>query len=1033
MLVNKDPTTEDSQQYIERLEVELAELKARAAQERNIAQAIESINQAFTTASTVDQYFKESLNIIKSYAAAENAWLITPFCDEVKQARSYLAYGTKHGAMDIRDIEFTSLIANADSLSATVDGCFSSLAIDTSAIGIISRAPEDSSYSIMTKIEFDTGEPLLLGLTSSKKDPAFNVLDIVSFTELAQVFKRGASVIHRLENKSLLFENSEIPMWSEDLSHLNAYLKRLRSEGIVDIETYLNNNSREVYSLLMKISITKVNSACLKLFKVDSQSGFNRISKKLSGPGAVNNFKQEIIAIWNQDESYKSIFNFVDADGEAIIVELKIQIPKGDTEFYEIPVSLIDITEQRRIDNELNESLLRYKLVVEGSYSAIWDWDVISEKVHFSSLWLAIRGYAPGEISDSQDEWIKGIHPEDLSRVMASVNAHFSGETEVFREEYRIICKDGSVKWVADRGLAQRDVDGSISRMAGSEVDITERRLLNERLRLAASVYDNSAEGVMILNKSGIVMDVNGAFESILGFTKSEIIGSRPEIFSSEKKHRSSYSGVWAGLKNFNQWQGEIWNRHKNNSLKPSWLTISCVYDGDELTHYVGLMTDISQIKKSEDMLYQLAHHDTLTGLPNRLLLDERLDQALLHARRRKRHVAVVFIDLDNFKFVNDAMGHSVGDKLLKQVAGILSETVRADDTVARIGGDEFLLVLGDIGNPANVASVVEKLLKKINSKVTLDGQDVRVSASMGVAVYPNDGDNKSTLIRNADAAMYRAKSSGKANFQFYTEQLTRNAIERMSLEADLHDAIKNNELHIYYQPQVNLLTGTVTAVEALLRWFHPKLGLIPPDKFIPLAEEIGLIEEIGTWVLRNSCQQFKQWLDAGLELDTLAVNISNRQLHKGNLPTVVGQVLSETQLAANHLELEITESMLLEDPDLAIEQLGELNMLGATIAIDDFGTGYSSLSYLKKLPIHKLKIDKSFIKDVPGSDNDNAITETVIAMSERLGLDVIAEGVEQEDQEKFLLDNGCFNVQGYYYCKPVAAHELAKFVREMK
>lgn len=1033
MLLSKEPNTEDSLQYIERLEVELSELKARTAQERNMALAIEAINQAFTTASTVDQYFKESLNIIKLYAAAENAWLITPFSDEAKQARSYLAYGPKRGSMDIRDIEFTSLMPGTETFSSAVHGSFSSLSINTSAIGIIRRVPETLSYSVMEKIEFDTGEPLLLGLTNSKRSPTFDITDVKSFTQLAQVFKRGASVLHRLENKSLLFENSEIPMWSEDLSHLNSYLKQLRSQGVVDIETYLSNNKKEIYALLMKISITKVNSACLKLFKVDSEKDFNRISKKLSGPGAVNSFKQEIIAIWNQDESFKSIFNFVKADGEAMIVELKIQIPKGDTEFYEIPVSLIDITEQRRLDEELNESLLRYKLVVEGSYNAIWDWNVKNETVYFSQLWLDIRGYSPGEITDSQDEWIKGIHPEDLSRVMASVNAHFSGETEAFREEYRIICKDGSVKWVADRGLAQKDADGTISRMAGSEVDITERRSLNERLRLAASVYENSAEGVMILNQSGIVMDVNGAFETILGITKPEIIGSRPEIFSSEKKHRSSYSGVWAGLKNFNKWQGEIWNRHKNNSLKPSWLTISCVYDGDELTHYVGLMTDISQIKKSEEMLYQLAHHDTLTGLPNRLLLDERLDQALLQARRRKRHVAVVFIDLDNFKFVNDGMGHSVGDKLLKQVAGILSETVRADDTVARIGGDEFLLVLGDIGNPANVASVGEKLLKKINSKITLDGQDVRVSASMGVAVYPNDGGDKSTLIRNADAAMYRAKSSGKANFQFYTEELTRNAIERMSLEADLHDAIRNNELHIYYQPQVNLLTRTVTAVEALLRWFHPKLGLISPDKFIPLAEEVGLIEEIGAWVLRNSCLQFKEWQDSGLLIETLAVNISNRQLHKGNLPAVVAQALKETHLDPCHLELEITESMLLEDPDFAIKQLAEINKLGASIAIDDFGTGYSSLSYLKKLPIHKLKIDKSFIKDVPGSNNDNAITEAVIAMSERLGLDVIAEGVEMEDQEKFLLDNGCFNVQGFHYCKPVPGAELAKFVSDMK
>lgn len=1025
----ESPKNTVSDEYIKELEHELNELKLNKQREIFNSQAIQLMYQAFVNASDADEYFKQALEIIGSYSDVDYAWLITPFCDDVRLVRSYLVSPHPGADINIRDVPLAEVIPNSERLSKYVGACFSSQYITPSAIGIPSQDFSGPSQQIMTKIEIKTGEPMLLGINYADPESTFDETDVFYFSLLANEFEKNACTLQRLKNKSLLFENSETPMWCEDLSELNDYLKDLRKQGVQDIEEYLANNSREIYELLVRMPIVKINRACLKLFKVDSEEAFDGISKNLLGPGAIAVFKKEIAAFWNSDDSFKSEFNFVNAEGEIIIVELKIQIPKGDREFYLVPVSLTDMTEQRRIDKKLKETLLRYELVVQGSYGAIWDWNVVEKNVYFSKNWCELRGYRQDEISDSQEEWIKGIHPDDAPRILQAVQDHFEGKTEVFQEDYRIICKNGDVKWVADRGVAEFDSEGNVLRMAGSEFDITERRLLDERLRLVASVYENSAEGVMILNKQGVIMDVNNAFEKILGFKKSEVVGSRPEMFSSEKKHRSSYSSVWSGLKNFKQWQGEIWNHHKDRSKRPSWLTISCVYDGDELTHYVGLMTDISQIKKSEEMLYQLAHHDTLTGLPNRLLLNERLEQAMRYALRRNRHVAVIFVDLDNFKFVNDGMGHAVGDKLLKQVAEILSETVRADDTVARIGGDEFLLVLGDIENPENVGYVAEKLLNKINSKVTIGDQNVRVSASMGVAVYPNDGEDKSTLIRNADAAMYRAKSSGKMNFQFYTEELTKNAIERMSLEADLHDAISNNELHIHYQPQIDIKQGRVVAVEALLRWFHPKLGPVSPDKFIPLAEEIGLIEDIGTWVLREACAQFKRWQAGGLTIQTLAVNVSNRQLQKGNFPELVKTILDESELGASHLELEITESMLLENPEFAVQQLHQLKKLGATIAIDDFGTGYSSLSYLKKLPIHKLKIDKSFINDIGNNGDDNAITEAIIAMSERLSLDVIAEGVETENQESFLLQNGCNNVQGFHYCKPLPATEVSSYI----
>ncbi|WP_299773563.1 GGDEF and EAL domain-containing protein [uncultured Pseudoteredinibacter sp.] len=1020
-------TNENNNKLLIDLQNELDELKLNKQLNINCEEAITDLYDIFHQSSGSGEYFENALEAIRRYFQVDQAFLITPFGGDVLLAKAYSVSGGN--GFSVYDVVFDELLPNSHGLSEQVFACFSSLHFDGQALNPCFTEPLIVQQTLFAKIEIETGEPMLLGVSHRDSERIYTPHETLHFSKLSDEFKKNICTLHRLKSQSLLFDNSETPMWCEDLSELNDYLKRLRKRGIQDIDKYLEENSKEVYSILLKMPILKINSACLKLFKVASEEEFYSISKKLLGPGAVSMFKKEVAALWRQDESFKAEFNFVNALNETIVVELNIQLPKEDRDYYLVPVSLSDMTEQRRIDKQLNETILRYELVVKGSYGAIWDWDVKTQSVYFSESWAQLRGYTLGELSDSQDEWIRGIHPDDVQRVMAAVHDHFDGKTEVFQEEYRIVCKNGDIRWVADRGVAKFEDDGSVSRMAGSEFDITERRRLDERLRLVASVYENAAEGVMILNRSGVVMDVNSAFEKILGFKKSEVVGSRPEMFSSERKHRSSYSNVWDGLKHFKQWQGEIWTYHKNKSKRPSWLTISCVYDEDTLTHYVGLMTDISEIKRSEQMLYHMAHHDALTGLPNRLLLNERLEQALKHAQRRKRYVAVVFIDLDNFKFVNDGMGHATGDLLLKQVAEVLSETVRAEDTVARIGGDEFLLVLGDIADPENVAYVVEKLMAKVNSKVNLAGQDIRVSTSMGVAVYPNDGEDRSTLIRNADAAMYRAKSSGKMNYQFYTEELTLNAMERMSLEADLHDAIRKGQLQIYYQPQINMEKPDSVSLEALLRWIHPQLGFIPPDKFIPLAEEIGLIEEIGGWVLKGACQSVKQWIDEGYRISNVAVNVSSRQLLKGDFPERVASTLAESSLNAKYLELEITESMLLEDPEFAVRQLEQLKKLGVSIAIDDFGTGYSSLSYLKQLPIDKLKIDKTFISDI-GSQDDNTITEVIIGMADRMGLCVVAEGVETDEQEHFLLESGCSNMQGYFYCKPLSVNGLAEFIQ---
>lgn len=436
-------------------------------------------------------------------------------------------------------------------------------------------------------------------------------------------------------------------------------------------------------------------------------------------------------------------------------------------------------------------------------------------------------------------------------------------------------------------------------------------------------------------------------------------------------------------------------------------------------------------MKKDKKKLYALAHHDHLTQLPNRLLLKQQLDEFIARARRSDKQVAVVFIDLDHFKVINDAMGHTAGDELLIQVASCLKNAVRQEDVVARLGGDEFIVGIENVENTLQISHFVEHLQQQLNSITVLRNRQVRVSASFGIAMFPFDGDDVLKLIRNADTAMYRAKANGRHSFEFYTQDLTEHAIHRMALETDLSFGISNNQLYLEYQPQVRITDGKILGLEALVRWMHPVLGKLAPDRFISLAEETGQIESLGEWVLLQACSQAQSWREQGLFSGCMSVNVSGRQLQKGTLPAMVSKVLEQTGFSANYLELELTESSVMDKTEFAIDQLQALKTLGVSLAIDDFGTGYSSLSYLKKLPIHRLKIDKSFISDIPNNTQDMAISEAIIVMTEKLGLSVIAEGVEQVAQAEFLLNHGCEQAQGYWYSRPCIAASLSPLLRK--
>ncbi|MFM2065923.1 MAG: hypothetical protein RLZZ584_832 [Pseudomonadota bacterium] len=553
-----------------------------------------------------------------------------------------------------------------------------------------------------------------------------------------------------------------------------------------------------------------------------------------------------------------------------------------------------------------------------------------------------------------------------------------------------------------------------------------------QALRQAAAVFENTHDGVVITDLAPRIVAVNKAYCAITGYSAEQLIGRNPSLLQSGRHDQAFYRGLWATLGAQGHWQGELWNRRAGGEVYPQWVTLSVVRDdAGQPSHYVGVCTDISQAKHSELQLERLAHYDALTGLPNRLLGQSRLAHALDRAARERSQLAVLFIDLDHFKTVNDSLGHPVGDELLCAFARRALGRLRAQDTLARLGGDEFLLILEDVEAPQDAASVAQALLDTLRLPFTLSsGLELFVSASMGIALYPRDGLDVDALIQHADSAMYQAKTQGRHTLRFYTDALTRHANERLALEAALRRALVNDELELYYQPQLHCGADGVTrlsGVEALVRWHHPEFGLTLPGRFITLAEDTGLIHALGDHVLTGACQQARRWMDRGLDL-SVAVNLSARQFVQRDLVERVRQVLADTGLPAARLELEITESALIDQPELAVETLRDLRALGVGMAIDDFGTGYSSLAYLKRLPVSRLKIDRSFVAGLPGDRHDRAIVQAIVTMAHSLDMATVAEGVERPEQWASLRALGCDGMQGYLCSEalPVAGLDAA-------
>ncbi|MNF42809.1 Cyclic di-GMP phosphodiesterase Gmr [compost metagenome] len=680
----------------------------------------------------------------------------------------------------------------------------------------------------------------------------------------------------------------------------------------------------------------------------------------------------------------------------------------------------------------LSKSEARLALALEASELGLWDWNLETDEVHHSQL-KAIFGIEAEDVTRVLSDLKPRLHPDDLPLLRRALVEHLKGRTDGYSIDYRVRHNDGHWVWVEDRGrVVERDEQGKGLRMLGTRRDITARKARDEEQRLAATVFDAASEGIVILDPEYRVIQINAAFSQVTGYRQDEVMGRSVATLIGSREARRRYHLIREELEQSGSWQGELMDTRKNGELYPQWLQLNVVRDSrGNVSHIVGFFADLTARREAEERLRYLSSYDELTGLANRTLFKDRLHEASQRARQSGRSLALLHIDLDRFKVLNDSLGHEVADQLLRQVSRRLTQAVPEADTIARLAGDEFAVILDAFGSLSSLARRASRLLGKLRMPMTVGGHELVISGSLGISLLPDNAGDISALISQANMAMQHAKHLGGNSFQFFTDNLQACTLERLQLENQLRKAIEEGQLEVFYQPKLGLADNSLNAAEALVRWRHPQQGLVPPADFIGLAEETGLIAPIGEFVLRQACQQAREWQRQGLADLRVSVNLSMHQLRQGNLVSLVRQVLEETGLQARLLELELTESHLLENVENVIATFHQLRQLGVKLAIDDFGTGYSSLSYLKRFPVDCVKIDQTFIRDLSAGSEDAAITRAIIVMAHSLELKVVAEGVENQEQLNFLRSQRCDEIQGYLISPPVEAPQFARLLEE--
>jgi diguanylate cyclase (GGDEF)-like protein/PAS domain S-box-containing protein len=625
------------------------------------------------------------------------------------------------------------------------------------------------------------------------------------------------------------------------------------------------------------------------------------------------------------------------------------------------------------------------------------------------------------------------IAPEHRSIVGRALDWEASAD-ETIRVVNRIVTKDGRAIWCEWFNTPMRDANGKVARVLAMAQDVTRRIGAEQQLRLWSKVLSHSAEGIVICDPEQRILKVNAAFERITGYPADEAIGKTPRLLHSGRQGPEFYCAMWNTLLAKGTWSGEIWNRRKSGEPYLEWLSISAVYDEHQsIAQFVGIFSDITERKSAEERVAHLARFDALTDLPNRALLADRLEQAIKSAHRAGNRVGVAFIDLDRFKEVNDSLGHNAGDALLKELAQRLGGAVREEDTVARMGGDEFVVVFQHLHDATDVTRCVAPLLQVLRAPVAIDGNDITVTASVGISVFPDDGRDAQELLRNADAAMYQAKGDGRDRVHFYTGTLSRRAFTGLSVEIALRRALDRAEFVLHYQPQICVSSGALLGAEALIRWNHPERGLIMPGAFIPIAEERGLIRAVDEWVLAEALRQLSAWRSGGFDAVPVALNVSAMPFHEKDFVERVAQAIAARAVDPGQLELELTETLMMRDVDASVEVMRRLHGMGIRLAIDDFGTGYSSLNYLRRLPIQKIKVDQSFVKEMTTHPEGCRLVQGIVGLAKSLGLRVLAEGVETAEQLRLLREQGCDEAQGFFFSRALPASEFERLARRWR
>ena len=681
-----------------------------------------------------------------------------------------------------------------------------------------------------------------------------------------------------------------------------------------------------------------------------------------------------------------------------------------------------DITDLNNLITNLNEAQTLSKI-------GHWELDLVKNELYWSDEVYRIFGLLPQEFAATYEAFLEHIHPDDHDLVNSAYSKSLEDHSS-YNIKHRVLTKNGELRYVEERCIHKLNTDGEIIKSIGTVHDITQQVKYEKDLEVASNVFKYSTDGIIITDKDNLIVSVNESFEKLTGYTNAEVIGKNPKLFSSGWGDKEFYKNMWQELKKNDFFKDELWDRKKDGTLYAISMSIVCVRDAEgDIINYIAISHDITESKDKEREIHQLAYYDFLTKLPNRKLFQQELESYIKSSHFNSKKFAVLFLDLDNFKWVNDSLGHHFGDKVLVEVSQILTSLVLEDSLVARLGGDEFVII-SPFHDQLEISKLATSILESVSHPIIIDSTEINVGWSIGISIFPDNANSATDLLKNADTAMYQAKESGKNSFRYFNNTMNNEAVKRLELDTKLRHAIKHDAFTLNYQPKFSCENNSISGVEALIRWSDSKLGFIPPDKFIPIAEESGYMKEIGTWVIKKALEDLKIIHENADSKITMAINISPKQLEEDDFYQSAKEIIEESGIDSKYIEFEITETSIMKDIDSVIALISKIKKLGVTISIDDFGTGYSSMAYLKKLPLDILKIDRAFVMELEHDEDSNSIVQAIMALSKALKLTTIAEGVETMEQKNILEELGCNFFQGYLYSKPLELNKLLEFMK---